>query len=172
VAIRSCAVFPERFNRVVEHHNNKAAALSHLTLSLVARIAEPLTDDELFIVCDKHGGRNEYGALLQQHFPEWLVEVHREGRDESIYRWGPAERRTEVRFRAKAESHLPTALASMASKYLREAAMRPFNDFWCTRVQDLRPTAGYPSDSHRFRSEIRELQNSLGIADSLLWRVR
>jgi hypothetical protein len=39
VAIRSCAVFPERFNRVVEHHNNKAAALSQLKLALVACVA-------------------------------------------------------------------------------------------------------------------------------------
>jgi ribonuclease HII len=172
VAIRSCAVFPERFNRLIEHYGNKAAALTHLTLELVVQIAAALTDDVLHVVCDKHGGRNEYGPLVQQHFPEWLVEVYGEGREESVYRWGPAEQRTEIRFRAKAESHLPTALASMASKYLREAAMRPFNEFWCARVQDLRPTAGYPSDAHRFRSEIRETQTALGIADSLLWRER
>lgn len=172
VAIRSCAVFPERFNRLVELHGNKGAALSHLTLELIAHVAAPLIDDELQIVCDKHGGRNEYGPLVQRHFPEWLVEVHGEGRDESIYRWGPAERRTEIRFRARAESHLPTALASMASKYLREAAMRPFNEFWCARVQDLRPTAGYPTDAHRFRLEIRETQTALGIADKVLWRER
>ena len=141
-------------------------------LELLADVVGTLTDDRLHIVCDKHGGRNEYGPMLQQHFPEWLVEVHGEGREESVYRWGPAKQRTEVRFCARAESHLPAALASMASKYLREAAMRPFNDFWCARVQDLRPTAGYPGDSHRFRSEIRELQSALGIADRLLWRER
>jgi len=172
VAIRSCAVFPERFNHLVDDYGSKGAALSHLTLELAARVVAPLVDDELQIICDKHGGRNGYGPLVQRHFPEWLVEVHLEGREESIYRWGPPERRTEIRFRARAESHLPTAVASMASKYLREAAMRPFNEYWCARVQDLRPTAGYPTDADRFRSEIRETQTALGIADRVLWRER
>ena len=45
---------------------------------------------------------------------------------------------------------MPAALASMTSKYLRELAMRAFNEFWCGRVHDLAPTAGYPRDARRF----------------------
>ena len=30
------------------------------------------------MICDKHGGRNFYGQLLAEHFPEWLVEVYGE----------------------------------------------------------------------------------------------
>jgi hypothetical protein len=60
----------------------------------------------------------------------------------------------------------------MIAKYLREVLMRPFNDFWCTRIPGLRPTAGYPRDSHRFKREIAELQLALGIEDRILWRCR
>jgi hypothetical protein len=60
----------------------------------------------------------------------------------------------------------------MTAKYLRELAMRPFNDFWCARVKDLRPTAGYPMDAHRFRKAIAAEQRKLGIEDRVLWRNR
>jgi hypothetical protein len=60
----------------------------------------------------------------------------------------------------------------MVSKYLRELAMRAFNDFWCARVPELKPTAGYPSDSRRFKKQISAVQTALGIDDRVLWRVR
>jgi hypothetical protein len=60
----------------------------------------------------------------------------------------------------------------MTAKYLRELAMRAFNEFWCARVQDLRPTAGYYGDSHRFRKAIAAVQRELGIDDHILWRNR
>jgi len=123
-------------------------------------------------VCDKHGGRNYYGRLLQIQFPEPLIEVHAERPEHSLYRWGPSDGRIEVHFRAGGEKFLPAALASMTSKYLRELAMRAFNDFWCTRVPGLAPTAGYPGDSRRFKNAIEPLQLAMGIADQVVWRER
>jgi hypothetical protein len=64
------------------------------------------------------------------------------------------------------------ALASMVSKYVRELSMLLFNGFWAEYVPGLKPTAGYPGDSHRFRTDIAEAQLQLGIADSILWRNR
>lgn len=172
VAIRSTAVFPERFNAMTEKCGNKAEALSCLTLSLVAEALEYCAGEPVAIVCDKHGGRNRYGRLLQQQFPDPLVEVMRESLPESVYGWGADGRRVEIRFRAGGESFLPAALASMVSKYLRELAMRAFNDFWCCRVPDLRPTAGYPGDAMRFKRAIAATQSELGIGDHILWRSR
>jgi len=171
VALKSKAVFPEQFNQSNDDFGNKSETLSKVTLGL---IADSLVhcDDPVLIVCDKHGGRNRYGRLLQQQFPDPLIEVHTEGARESTYRWGPPERRIEVRFRAGGEAFMPAALASMTSKYLRELAMLAFNDFWCTRVRDLAPTAGYPRDAKRFRAAIQEAQLALGIADRVLWRDR
>jgi ribonuclease HIII len=172
IAIASKAVFPDEFNRLVERDGNKAEVLSRLTLELVARMFERVGPGPKRVLCDKHGGRNRYGRLLQQQFCETLVEVREEGSIQSAYAWGPKRSRVEVRFRIGCENFLPVALASMASKYLREAAMLAFNRFWCQRLPELRPTAGYPGDARRFWDEIRPLQAELGIDDGLLWRAR
>jgi len=171
--MRSRVVFPEEFNELCERHgNNKGAALSALTLELVRDMLADADDCRILVQCDKHGGRNKYCALLQHYFPDDLIEVRKEGREESIYRCGPTTRRVEFRFVAKGESFLPSALASMISKYLRELAMRAFNHFWCTQIPNLKPTAGYPTDAVRFKAEILSLQKELGFSDRVLWRNR
>jgi hypothetical protein len=172
VAVQSRVIFEEEFNTLVERHASKGAALSHETLRLAARMIAPLPAAPISVICDKHGGRNRYAPLLAEHFPEWLVEIHGEGRERSLYRFGPAERRMEVCFRTKAESCLPAALASMASKYLRELAMRALNGFWRRRVPELQPTAGYPQDAKRFRVDIAEEIKKLAIDDRVFWRAR
>jgi len=172
VGLCSRAVFPRQFNDLVELHGSKGAALSHLTIELISRVMEPLADGPISVICDKHGGRNHYGRLLGEHFPDRLIEVHGEGRRQSIYRFGPPQRRVQFCFQMKAESCLPAALASMASKYLRELAMRALNAFWCGRLAGLKPTAGYPQDAKRFRADIAHALAELQIDDRLLWRVK
>ncbi len=119
VNIRSAALFPQPFNAGTERWGNKAEALSRWTLGLVAEALDGCPAEDVYVVCDKHGGRNFYGRLLQQHFPDYLIEVHGESLARSTYRWGPPERRVEVRFCAGGESYMPVAAASMVSKYLR-----------------------------------------------------
>lgn len=186
--IRARLVFPTEFNRLVEHHGSKGAALSHITVALLrevmeasspqpparhsAELAEVSPQPSVFAVCDKHGGRNFYAALLQHHFSEHWIEPMHESRAESRYEWGPPEARTRVMFRMNGERFLPTALASMTAKYLRELSMRAFNEFWRARVPDLRPTAGYPNDSHRYRKAIAAAQKEMRIADHVIWRNR
>jgi len=171
-AVRSRVIFVEEFNALVDRHGSKGAALSQQTLALAARMMKPLGPGPISLVCDKHGGRNRYGALLAEHFPEWLIEVRGEGRERSSYRFGPPERRVNVCFRTKAEACLPVALASMASKYLRELAMRALNEYWSRRVPGLCPTAGYPLDAKRFRADIAHARKQLSIPDRVLWRSR
>lgn len=167
--MRAAAVFPERFNEQLARFDGKGTVLSHTTLTLVRSLLPP-EPQRVLIHCDKHGGRNRYQPLLRTLFPEHFVEVVREGRAVSEYRWGPAEQRVEIRFVAKGESFLPSALASMLAKYLRELAMLAFNNFWRLRIPGLKPTAGYPADAKRFWHDIAEERRSLGLDDGLLWR--
>ena len=81
--------------------------------------------------------------------------------------FGPAETRTTISFRCQGERALPVALASMTAKYLRELAMRAFNDYWCRRFP-IAPTAGYSQDARRFKKQIAPLQTALGIDDRQL----
>jgi hypothetical protein len=146
--------------------------LSLRTLDLVAELLRGLDGEPVRVVCDKHGGRNCYGSLLQPRFQDRLVRVVREGRQASVYEVGTSQRPVRIGFHAGGESFLPSALASMLAKYLRELGMRAFNSFWQRRLPDLRPTAGYPQDAKRFHAQIRPLQRRLGIADEWLWRCR
>jgi hypothetical protein len=50
--------------------------------------------------------------------------------------------------------------------------MRAVNHFWQSRVENLKPTAGYPQDAKRFRVDIAEVQAKLKIPDRLLWRLK
>jgi hypothetical protein len=163
------AIFPHDFNQRLTECDGKGALLSHSTLGLLSELLQNVSEPTL-VVCDKHGGRNRYGPLLQHFFPDCFVETHNESRACSTYRWGPPLRRVEVRFLAGGESFLPSALASMTAKYLREQAMAAFNAFWQRQVPGLRPTAGYPQDARRFWDDIRAAQKELGISEAELWR--
>ena len=95
--IRSRAVFPDQWNQAIETYGNKASALSNLTLELLCASLDALSDEPVRVFCDKHGGRNSYHMLLQQHVPDRLIEVHAESSQASIYRWGPDERQRASR---------------------------------------------------------------------------
>lgn len=170
--LQSRVIFEEEFNDLVERHESKGAALSCETLALAARAIERLPEGPISVICDKHGGRDRYAAILAEHFPDSFIEVHGEGRQRSVYRFGPEQRRIEFCFRTKAESCLPPALASMASKYLRELAMQALNEYWSKLVPNLKPTAGYPQDAKRFRIDIAEAQAKLKIPDRVVWRMK
>ena len=131
LGLHSRTVFPEEFNRLTKSFDNKSETLSRITLELLGEVLDRLPGRTRGRLLRQTWWCNFYTALLQRQFPEWLVEVYCEGCDESIYRFGPADRRVEVGFRVASERYLPAALASMIAKYLREVLMRPFNDFWC-----------------------------------------
>jgi len=174
VNVCATAMLPHTFNELVDKYGSKGELLSLTTLKLAAHAIANLPADStepIIVTCDKHGGRGHYTGQLQHVFPDDLVRVDLEGRQESIYRCGPGHR-YEFRFIAKGERMLPTALASMTAKYLRELAMIPFNQFWQQHVPGLKATAGYPGDATRFWDEIRPMQQRLGIADRVLWRCR
>jgi ribonuclease HII len=170
--LQAAVLFPAAYNAAVKKAGNKAEVLSLTTLRLARLVLESLPPGPAVIFCDKHGGRMRYAALLQEVFPEHLVLVRQEGAELGIYQVQHAGRPIEFRFQPKGERHLPTALASMTAKYLRELAMRPFNAFWRQHVPDLKPTAGYPTDAQRFYDDIRTVRRRLKIADRVLWRER
>ena len=180
VALQARLVFPAELNDLICRHDSKGAALSHVTLGMLREIVNghsdpvrpPADTRHYHIVCDKHGGRNRYQPLLAAYFPEASIEILTEGRAESRYVWGAPESGIDISFRSKGESFLPAALASMTAKYLRELAMRGLNEYWMAHLPDLKPTAGYPVDARRFRSEISAVQKRLDIPDHQLWRNR
>ncbi len=166
-ALGSDMVETPRFNRECTASGSKGVVLSRTTLGLLKR---NWPDDGVpaLVICDKHGGRNQYGALLSETFGDLFIPRLEESAECSRYKL----RGGEVRFQVRAEQYLPTAAASILSKYLREMAMEQFNRYWTSRVPGLKPTKGYPEDARRFRQEIAGQQQELGIPDAVLWRER
>ncbi len=170
--IDSEIVFAATFNRQLDHYGNKANLLSATSLQLIDRLLGQLGDEPVLVQCDKHGGRSKYAGMLQSLFPDHLVEIVCEGQRESVYRFGPRERRVEFRFAAKGERFLPAALASIACKYVREIAMKGFNGYWSEKKPGLKPTAGYPVDAKRFFAEIEQERLSAGVDEKSIWRLK
>ena len=125
------------------------------------------------IFCDRQGGRARYGSLLRLMFEAWDLHIERETDGYSEYRLTRGDRAARIIFTEKAEAKcLPVALASMLSKYSREALMRRFNAYWQRLLPDLHPTAGYYGDGSRFLKDIDAKRRELGISDDLLVRSR
>lgn len=166
--IRSEIVQPERFNALVREYDNKALALSRISLNLLRSVWNPDDEQPTLVICDKHGGRNRYDDLLGEVLDDRMIFSVGESRERSVYRVGSAE----LRFQMKAEANFPVALASLVCKYVRELSMQVFNQFWAEHVPGLKPTAGYPVDAARFKQDIVEAQRRLEIADDIIWRER
>ncbi|MFK7765714.1 MAG: hypothetical protein AB8B55_00630 [Mariniblastus sp.] len=171
IELQCVAVFPPEFNTKIEQFGNKATLLSTETLKIVRSLMD-LADDDLEIGCDKHGGRSKYAGLIQSLLTKEFVSIGEETSDISDYCFRENNRDVAIRFQAKGESFLPTALASMVSKYVREIFMILWNDFWKTYVPTIKPTKGYPLDAKRFKAEIELFQFDMGIDDHSIWRNR
>lgn len=169
---RSVVVPTPRFNAFIDEHYSKGSVLAHGLAVLLRENLELLDgDDPVAIVVDKHGGRNAYAALVQHALPGSVVVAEQEGMLRSVYRVVGMGRDVRVTFRPRADSEqFNVALASMVSKYLREALMVEFNAFWLAHVPGLDPTAGYPGDSGRFFDAIRPAVRRLGLAKAAVWR--
>jgi hypothetical protein len=164
-----------RFNRVCDEYGSKGTVLSRGLIELIASTLDdvPRDGEPITFLCDKHGGRNYYAAMLQEAFPGGWIVTERESADESRYRIDLLDRPVTVTFRPRADGDsVSVALASMLCKYLREVCMRQFNRFWAAHVPGIRPTAGYPGDAKRFFDEIKPAMAKLGLSDDQVWRKR
>jgi hypothetical protein len=166
-------VFERQFNRMVTATRNKSDALFSIAAIHLDHLLRTYGARGLVIVCDRQGGREHYGRLLRQMFEDWALEIDHETGGHSEYRLAKGGHTVRLVFCEKAEAGcMSVALASMISKYLREAMMRRFNAYWANHLPDVRPTAGYYGDGVRFLSDIEPKRRELGICDEDLIRCR
>lgn len=170
--VRSVAICTPRFNSLLDQCGSKGGILAEaLTELLQAFTTELDGDDALHVFADKHGGRNTYAAMLQNALPMGMLIVREEGALRSHYEILGASRPIHITFQPRADvEHFSVALASMASKYLRELCMIEFNQFWLTQVPGLTPTAGYPNDAIRYMNAIRPVLQKIGLEEGAIWR--
>jgi len=152
----ACRALCERgFNERREALGNKAHANFEQARAHLRAIWREFGQTGAFVAVDRQGGRTFYAALLREAFPDADVALVEKARFVSRYRLtgvGDSKGRSmSVEFRIGADGHhLPTALASMSAKLVRELAMARFNDYWSQRAPGLRPTLGYGADANRW----------------------
>jgi len=167
-------VIPERqYNRTIEATRNKGSLLFSTAALHLDHLLKTFGQRGLVIFCDRQGGREHYGSLLRLMFEEWSLEIVLETESRSEYWLTRNGHGVRLIFCEKAEAQcLPVAVASMLSKYLREALMGRFNAYWASMLPGLTPTAGYHGDGGRFLIDIESKRRELGIADADLIRSR
>jgi hypothetical protein len=167
-------VVPERqFNQMLDATRNKGSALFSTAVVHLDNLIRTYGTQGLVIFCDRQGGREHYGQLLRLMFEDWSLEVIRELDGHSEYKLLKGNEVVRIIFCEKAEAQcMPVALASMLSKYLREALMGRFNAYWQAMLPELTPTAGYYGDGSRFLQDIDAKRRELGIDDAQLIRSR
>ncbi len=174
VDVRSVVVGPERFNEGLEATGSKALVHFEAFAALLAHLRATTPEGQgLAVRSDKHGGRHFYADLLARAFPDATVARGPEGPDLSHYDLtGPGSRLSlDLVPRADADDGL-VALASVASKAVREHWMAAFNAYWQARRPGLRPTAGYPVDAARFRLAIEADCLAMGLDAPSWWRAK
>jgi ribonuclease HII len=151
--------------------------LSDSTLGLVRNLVAklPTIAPQADVYCDRHGGRRYYAAPLQHHFPDWLLRVVGESKQESKYSLSQNDSELEVHFTVKGDRFAPVAYSSLVAKYIRERFMESLNAYFASRHDGqtpLKPTAGYPVDADRFLKQIKSIRERESIADFDLVRMR
>jgi hypothetical protein len=167
-------VVPEsRLNAALDA-GNKADALFAVSTSVFERVAARRRDgDPLVAVFDRHGGRQRYATSLQRRWPESLAWTVGESPRRSDYRMSLGGAAAEVSFVVEADHEFPqVGLASMLAKYLREAFMERFNEYFARLAPGVAPTAGYVEDGRRWLEATRVARASHGVPDSELVRRR
>ena len=174
-----CCVLPEgQFNKLVGATRNKATVLWMLTVRLISELIHSADGRPVFIFVDRQGARVSYVRLLLSAFEGVDLRVLAESEECSRYELRFDGRESSpspitIEFRVSAESaHLPTALASIYSKYVRELLMVALNRYWQGHVGGLKRTAGYYQDGLRFLKDIDPAIEALSVDRAMLVRSR
>lgn len=162
-----------RYNSRVSLTRNKASLVVEQVLRLIHRAAAHAGRETLIVRVDRLGGRTHYVDMLRLAFPNRALRELELSDARSRYHLAGREGDWYIEFAAQSDrEHLPVALASMFAKYLREALMERFNAYWRGLLPELRPTAGYYTDAHRFLRDIDPAIAPAGLARDHFVRTR
>jgi hypothetical protein len=173
VHLRSCCLDVAYYNHLVGRVKNKAQVLFIAVTQLMQDLLNRFSDDVIHIQVDRQGGREHYRENLLRSFSGMDLRIVAESTEASVYELHTGRRLIRLSFAVEADDrHLPVALASMVSKYLRELLMDRMNEYFVGLSAGLKPTAGYWKDGLRFVEDLRKHLPQLEIDNHKLIRCR
>jgi ribonuclease HII len=158
---------------MVQKVNNKSTVLFWAVCSLMDEIIKSTQHRNYHFIIDRQGGRTRYTRQLRLMFGEMELKVIKEADSLSSYELSTSYKKVRIDFAVKADSiFLPTALASMTSKYLREKLMACINSYFLEKCRLLKPTAGYWTDGKRFINDLKTIAPDIEYNPTQLIRCR
>jgi len=173
VHLRSCCLDVAYYNHMVSHVKNKAQVLFIAVTQLIQDLLNRFSDEVVYILVDRQGGRAHYRENLLRSFSGMDLRIVDESPQASVYELRTAGRLVRLSFEVEADDrYLPVSLASMVSKYLRELLMERMNEYFVGFSASLKPTAGYWKDGQRFVEDLHKHLPQLEIDNHKLIRCR
>ncbi|MBK6942231.1 MAG: hypothetical protein IT453_20625 [Planctomycetes bacterium] len=166
-------VLENDYNDQCERLGSKARVLFAANVDVLEALLARTRGERFRVLCDRHGGRQHYGDLLQLAFPLRGVTTKLESKPRSAYAVGRGADAFEIEYAIGAEAlAFEVALASILAKYLRELFVEALNRWFVARVPHLTRTAGYYTDGLRFLEDL-EREGALSATErARLVRVR
>ena len=163
---RVAVLFEKQFNEMVSKTHSKASASFTFVSKHIDYVWQRYGHLKPFVAVDRQGGRTRYRDILVACFPGTRVDVIEECPARSAYTITSYDNKKMmvVSFEVGSELvHMPTALASMLSKYLREMMMYRMQAYFLKVMPDVKPCAGYGVDAKRFWAELEPNLQMLNI---------
>jgi ribonuclease HII len=146
------------YNKMVGSVKNKASVLFTAVCQLIKNVFDNSETDYVQVIIDRQGGRTRYRRNLARMFPDMELTILKEDQTASSYELAAGGRQMRLHFVVGADRRfLPTALASMVSKYIRELLIDNMNHYFTGLLPDLKPTAGYWKDGLRFIEDLKKV---------------
>lgn len=157
--VRCCYFDVSEFNQRVQSTGNKAELVTSSVLEHIqsaTALASFLNENQVFVICDRIGGRTYYEEMLAK-LPGFSLISSNSGLEESEYKMCSGKTTLDIQFEVQADStYLPVALSSMIGKYVREKVIGYMNSYFTRLQPGLKSTAGYWTDGLRFLKDIEE----------------
>jgi ribonuclease HII len=164
-----------QYNQRLDKIKNKSRVLFIELCALVHHIFKTFHDNDgpMQFLIDRQGGRMQYHLELMKMFPGMELTILTQSETLSSYEMTNGKQSMRLHFATEADSKfLPVALASMASKWIRELLMDELNRYFAALCPGIKPTAGYWQDGQRFIEDLHKTQIGKTVDRTILIRYK
>jgi ribonuclease HII len=173
IAMKSHCLEAAHYNELIEKIRNKSKVVFQIVCKLIDHVIHSTQHRNYYFKIDRQGGRMRYGESIRTMFPDMALKILDENDSFSSYEMSTSYKTVKLDFTVGADDiYLPTSLASMASKYLREQLMVSFNSYFVEKCSQLKPTAGYWTDGKRFLNDLKVIAPHIQFNPAQLIRCR
>ncbi|MGB3346911.1 MAG: hypothetical protein WBA71_06675 [Candidatus Humimicrobiia bacterium] len=129
--------------------------------------------NSIFVIADKLGSKKYYINYLKSGLlGNFKIKILEQNRNISSYELSNSLAVRISFIKEGDKTHFPIALSSVFSKYIRERFIKNINEFFATKIQNLKPTKGYAYKIEKFIEVTNDVRKKYDIATNCFLRKR